>query len=374
MKNESALAQVRDIYENRASWAKELSRGRMLIGYLCHFAPPEIISAAGMIPYRITGQLGDDIVEANRYIEPYGCPYVRNCFEQSLKGRLDFLEGRVIPHSCDMVQRIYGIWKYYNKPNYSYLFNVPHQVSPWSLDFFERELTFFKESLEKLAGHKISEEQLAAAIEVSNKNRRLIRELYDLRKKQPPKISGTEMLQVLLAGSCLPAEEYNELLEKVKEEATARKEDGKQLPTILVWGCIIDDIKFFDIIEQAGAYVVCDDLCIGTRTVLEEIDTTKGIMRGLTNTYLRDFRCPRTDHGPSVERFSYLLDLVREFGVQGVIGYALAFCDPHKLDYPDLRDYLGMHGIPMLLINDDYTLGNVETIKNRVQAFLEMLQ
>ncbi|MBS4023953.1 MAG: 2-hydroxyacyl-CoA dehydratase [Dethiobacter sp.] len=374
MNNESGLAQVKSIYENRDARARELSKEKKIIGYLCHFAPPEIISAAGMIPYRITGQLGDDIVEANRYVEPYGCPYVRNCFEQGLKGRHDFLEGRVIPHSCDMVQRIYGLWKYYNNPNFSYLFNVPHQVVPWSLDFFERELTFFKESLEKHSGQKISEEQIISAIQLSNDNRRLIKELYELRKTQPPKLSGVEMLQILLAQSCTPPEEFNVLLKKIKEEAAARETVKKELPRVLVWGCIIDDIKFLEIIEQTGAHVVSDDLCIGTRTALAQIDTSEGVMRGLTNTYFRDFRCPRTDHGPSRERFSYVLDLIREYNVQGVIGYALTFCDPHKLDYPDLRDYLNDHGIPMLLINDDYTLGNVEAVKNRVQAFLEMLE
>ena len=90
--------------------------GKPVIGYLCCFAPPEIISAAGAIPYRITGRPGDSTAEADAYMEPYGCTYVRNILAQAVKGRLDFLDGLVISHSCDMVQRLYGIWTYYRPP------------------------------------------------------------------------------------------------------------------------------------------------------------------------------------------------------------------------------------------------------------------
>jgi len=66
--------------------------------------------------------------------------------------------------------------------------------------------------------------------------------------------------------------------------------------------------------------------------------------------------------------------LVREYDVQGVIGYTLSFCDPFKLDYPDMRDYLSENEIPMLLIDDDYSLSHLESIRTRVEAFIEILE
>lgn len=110
--------------------------GKPVIGYLCCFAPPEIISAAGAIPYRITGRPGMDNSAADAYVEPYGCTYVRNILARAAKGELDFLDGLIISHSCDMVQRLYGIWTYYHPRPYSYLFNVPHQIKPWSRRYF----------------------------------------------------------------------------------------------------------------------------------------------------------------------------------------------------------------------------------------------
>jgi len=97
-------------------------------------------------------------------------------------------------------------------------------------------------------------------------------------------------------------------------------------------------------------------------------------MAGLTKAYFGEFKCPRTDRGPGVHRFDYILDLIREYRVQGVVGYILSYCDPHKLDYPDLRDSLSRNGIPILMIDDDYSLGNMESIKTRLEAFVEMLQ
>jgi benzoyl-CoA reductase/2-hydroxyglutaryl-CoA dehydratase subunit BcrC/BadD/HgdB len=67
------------------------------------------------------------------------------------------------------------------------------------------------------------------------------------------------------------------------------------------------------------------------------------------------------------------MDLIREYRADAVVCYSLSFCDPHKLDYPDLRDYLQEKGVPSMLIDDDYSLSNRETVLNRLEAFLETL-
>jgi len=253
MHNLSGLARAAAIASQPEARVSELRQesGRPIIGYLCCFAPPEIISAAGAIPYRITGRPGEPTAEADAYLEPYGCSYVRNVFTQALKGRLDFLDGLVISHSCDLVQRLYGIWTYYHPFPYSRLFNVPHQVTPWAERFFKRELGFFKESLEQFTGQAVTAEKLREEIDLANRNRALIRELYQLRLKNPPLIKGSEMLSLLLAGGWLPAEEFNTLLNEALEEVEARSPEGTPRPRILVWGSLLDNIAFYRMIEEA---------------------------------------------------------------------------------------------------------------------------
>lgn len=310
---------------------------------------------------------------ADAYVEPYGCTYVRNILARAAKGELDFLDGLIISHSCDMVQRLYGIWTYYHPRPYSYLFNVPHQIKPWSRRFFERELGFFQESLEQFTGHKVPAESLKTTIARYNRNRALIREFYQLRKIDPPLISGSEMLDLLMAGGALPAEDYTVLLEETLREIKTRSAEGKSLPRILIWGSIMDDPALFSIVEEAGGAVVADDTCIGFRVWEKDVPETGNPYEGLTEHYFVNFQCPRTDRGPGVKRFDYLLERARDYRVDGVVGYCISFCDPHKFDYPDLRDYLKQEGLPMLLIDDNYSFEPSGAIKTRLQAFIEML-
>ncbi|MGI6600964.1 MAG: 2-hydroxyacyl-CoA dehydratase subunit D [Dethiobacteria bacterium] len=375
MHNLSGLARAAAIASQPEARVSELRQesGRPIIGYLCCFAPPEIISAAGAIPYRITGRPGEPTAEADAYLEPYGCSYVRNVFTQALKGRLDFLDGLVISHSCDLVQRLYGIWTYYHPFPYSRLFNVPHQVTPWAERFFKRELGFFKESLEQFTGQAVTAEKLREEIDLANRNRALIRELYQLRLKNPPLIKGSEMLSLLLAGGWLPAEEFNTLLNEALEEVEARSPEGTPRPRILVWGSLLDNIAFYRMIEEAGGEVAADDTCIGFRLFEKDIPATGDPDEGLKEHYFVNFQCPRTDRGPGTGRFDYLLERAREYNVDGVISYIISFCDPHKFDYPDLRDYLKETDFPMLLIDDNYSFTPAGTIQTRLQAFIELL-
>ena len=190
MQKLSGLARAAAMAAQPDARVRELRQesGKPVIGYLCCFAPPEIISAAGAIPYRITGRPGEPTAEADAYMEPYGCTYVRNVFTQGLKKRLDFLDGLVISHSCDMIQRLYGIWTYYHPFPYSRLFNVPHQVTPRAGRFLKREFVFFQESLEQYTGEKVTEERLREEIALTIRNRAPIRDLIRFRLENPPLI------------------------------------------------------------------------------------------------------------------------------------------------------------------------------------------
>jgi len=375
MHKKSGLDRAAAITAQPETLAIDLKRqsGRPVIGYLCCFAPPEIISAAGAIPYRITGRPGEPTAEADAYMEPYGCTYVRNVFTQGLKGRLDFMDGLVISHSCDMIQRLYGIWTYYHPLSYSRLFNVPHQVTPWAGRFYKRELDFFKESLEQFTGQAVTDERLRKEIELTNRNRALIRSLYRYRLENPPLLKGSEMLSLLLAGGWLPPGDFNVLLTEALAEVKTRAPDGPARPRLLVWGSLLDNIAFYQMIEEAGGDVVADDTCIGFRLFEKDIDLTGDLNEGLKDHYFVNFQCPRTDRGPGTARFEYILKRAREYNADGIVSYIISFCDPHKFDYPDLRDYLKEADLPMLLIDDNYSFAPAGTIQTRLEAFTELL-
>ncbi len=376
------LARVDDIYQDRDKRARELSdRGKKVIGYLCCYVPVELMTALDIVPYRISGNTREHITKADAFLETTTCSFVRSCFDLAIKGEYDFLDGLVIPHSCDTIERLYNIWKYYRRPSYSHFINIPHVLYPASVSFFREELDSFKASLEAYAGRVITRESLANAVNLHNENRTLLRQLYQLRKWSPPVVSGSEVLKVLVTGMSIPVAEHNQLLREVTEEVTSRVEQHVAQPRrVLLYGSEVDDVGFVRLIEECGAEVVMDDLCTGTRCFWENVATTDDALDGIARRYLEKIKCPRTLRNPSEEhrqdienRFGHLIDYCNEYDVDAVVMYTIRFCDTYEFEKPDVMDFLRSKGIPVLDIEDEYSATALERLRTRIQAFFETL-
>jgi len=376
-----ALARVKELYENRGQRVKELkSEGRKIIGYICCYPPAELITAAGCVPFRITGNL-EPVTAADAYLETLMCPYVRNCFDMALKKKFDFLDGMIWPHTCDNIHKTYDIWKH-NVPLPFFTFlDVPHMTDPSSIEFFSKEIALLKKGLEEFTGTPITAEGLKRAIAAHNENRVLLRRLSALRKQDPPLVSGTEMTQIITAVMVLPVDEANALLNGIIAEVRARKEGPRPKPArLLVYGSEIDDVTFIKLVEDSGAHVVIDDLCFGTRFYWDDVALDGDPLKDLAERYLGKIMCPRTYRrwpGTRQEdldnRFGYIRSFAKDFDVKGAILYVIRYCDTFEFDVPDVRDYLQDAGIPCLVLEDDYSLTSIGGLKTRIEAFLEMI-
>ncbi len=371
------MNKVKEIYQHRDQRARELRKeGKKIIGYLCCYVPLEMMTAADVVPYRITGDVKEPITIADAYTETLQCPFVRNIYDLVLKGRYDFLDGLVIPHTCDNVERNYDALRYHVKPAYSFYINVPHVARPASYQFLKFELESFRKSLEKFTGRQISTPRLQEAIKLHNESRALLRQVCELRKEILPLLSGTEMMEIILAEMSLPVVEGNELLKEILAELKGREPiSDKSAARVLVYGCEIDDTAFIELVESCGAAVVMDDLCMGTRYYWHNVETRGDPMDNLSAYCLDKIVCPRTyREGKVKERFTYLLDYAREFKVDGAIFYIIRMCDSHGYDVPDLRDLLRENGFPSLYLEDDYSMETMGPFRTRIQAFVEMLK
>ncbi len=383
MANETGgFAKAIQIYENRSRRARELkAQGKKIIGYFCCYPPLELLTASNMVPYRITGSVREPVTVADAYMEIIVCPYVRSSFDLAMKGRYDFLDGFVFPHTCDAVDRMRNVWKYYLKPAYFHYINVPHMVHPPSYDFFKTELVAFKRSIEEFSGRGISLASLREAIDLHNENRSLVRQLYELRKKDPPLLSGTEMTEIIVAAMSIPIGECNDMVRRVIDEVHNRRHPPQgRGARVLVYGSEIDNIDFIQLIEECGANVVIDDLCLGTRYYWYDVERTADPLDGLVARYLDKIPCPRTykdfpgtTSADLDNRFGHILKFARDFNVNGAILYILRFCDAHEFDAPDVRDYLLEAGLKVLHLEDDYSVGSIMQLRTRIQAFLEMI-
>jgi len=376
------LATVDKYYQDYGGRARELKQqGKKIIGYLCAYVPLEMITAAGFIPFRIKGSVHEPITKADTQMETIACPLVRSCFDMALKGSYDFLDGLVIPHACDSICRTYDIWKYTLGLPYSHLVDVPHSTDDSSLEFFKAVLGTFRQSLGRFAGKELSNEELAQATQVHNQNRAKVKELYELRKTEPPLISGTEVNKALVAAMSIPVEESGELLSSVIDEVKTRASvlPGKSL-RIMVVGAQVDDMAFIDLIENSGASVVADDLCPGAREYGADVEPSQNPIDGIAERYLRKINCPRTYREKTgtyeeylERRFGHIGHAIEDFKVDGVILYVYKYCDPFGFEVPAMKSYIESKGAPMLYLEDEYSMSTIGRLRTRIQAFLEMI-
>lgn len=377
------LATANKYYQDYGGRARELKKqGQRIMGYLCALAPVEIISAAGFVPFRIKGDVNEPITRADSEMETIVCPLVRSCFDMSLKGKYEFLDGIVIPHACDSITRNYSTISYSLGLPYSHFINIPHTTKDISREFFKAELGTFKESLARFAGKEISDDSLAQAIQLNNEVKAKVREIYQFRKSDPPLISGTEVTKVLVAAMGIPAVEASQLLDGVIDEVKKRASPPvKKLPRIMVVGAEVDDIAFIELIEDSGANVVVDSMCVGTRDYFFDVDIGQDPLGSIANYYLRKLNCPRTYRewtGETYEedleaRFGDIGSFVKDFKVDGVILYLLKYCDPFGFEVPARMQYIKSLDTPVLYIEDEYSMSTIARLRTRVQAFLEIL-
>lgn len=384
----TGLPRVKEIYQKRDSRAKELKKeGKKVIGYLDIYPVLEMLTALDSVPFRILGDMGEPITKADAYLPTVVCPFLRSCLDLGFKGRYDFLDGVVMAHTCEVAEKMAHIWRIYLNPPYAHFIDTPHTEHEAAQRQHKKLLEDFKKTLESFTGKTLTEASLHEAIKIHNRQRALVRELYDLRKPDPPLISGAETLQVMVALASLPVAEGNELLRQVIGEVKQRQNGPPGKPArLMVWGSIIDNTALIDLMESIGANVVMDDTSLGSRAYFPPVEPTDDPLDGLAHRYLVALKSPRTfqetilnkagkkDYLTDLEnRFGYLKDYAREWHVNGVVLQALRYCDIHGYEVPGLSDYLDHIGLPGIYLEHDYGKAALAQLRTRVQAFLEII-
>ncbi len=380
--NGNGLATAGKYYEQYGLRAQELKAdGKQVIGYMTALAPVEILTAAGVTPFRLKGFASEAITKADAHMETIVCPFVRNVFDSALKGKYDFLDGMVLPHLCDSIDRTNDVWSYNLDLPYWHFLNVPHVTDGPSVEFTKSIFRAFIKSLEAFTGRKITDEAMAEAVNKHNENRRLMRELYSLRKGYPPLISGVEMMKVIVAAMSLPVDESSALIKSVTEEVKKREvTSGKKSPRIMIVGGQIDNVAVAELIENAGACLVMDDVTMGSKVYWPETDPTPDPVQGIVERYLRKVKVATTyvDTGDTYEenldaRFGHMKQYIDEFKVDGAILFVYKYCDPYGFDVPAMKSYIESTGTPVLYLEDEYSTSSLSRVKTRIEAFLEMI-
>jgi benzoyl-CoA reductase/2-hydroxyglutaryl-CoA dehydratase subunit BcrC/BadD/HgdB len=380
------LEKAREMYLNSSQRARELkATGEKIIGYPCVYVPLEILTALDLVPYRTCGNLKEPITEADRALPHSFCPIMRSCLDCALKGKNDFLDGMVAIHSSDPQEKTARIWQSYTNHPYFHFIDMPITVRPEALEYFKGQLDDFRKTLEAFTGKKLSKNKLEAAIKSHNQQRTLVRELCELTKPSPPRISGTEIVAVIKAVTSLPVSEGNDLLAEVIREVKNRKtRPEKKSARLLIWSSTLDDTDVMQVFETK-ANVVMNESCGGIRAYRGVVKLTPDLLSGLSDYYLNEITCARTfrqailgetrkNYGRDLQsRFGYLKGIIKDWQINGVIMLLVRYCDPFAFEMPSLKDYLDSLGVPSTYIEYDYTAGALAQLRTRVEAFIETI-
>ena len=367
--------EVNDRFPKTAEILEHKRQGKKVFGWLCTYVPEEIIHAAGGLPVRITGYPQEmELEDGNAYLYINNCSFSRSCLQMGIRGEYDYLDGMVAGSTCDGARRLFDLWQYYIKTPFSHIITVPRKYTQSAHDLYYQQVSQFKQHLEEHLGVQISDEELLHSIEVYNESRALLKSLYELRKLGEPPITGAETMEVLNASFRMPKELFNQWLKSLLNELAESGNHHSGRARLMVVGSVMNNPEFIKSIEAQGGLVVTDELCTSTRYWSDPvvIDGDIAPLQAISRRYLNNFPCARMV--PSDERFNRILDLARNFKVDGVISQNIRYCVPYAHDLPLLTKRLKAQGIPTLALDVEYGTSGSGQIQTRVQAFLEMIE
>ena len=382
---------VVDRHEAMKKWKEQT--GKKVFGYLCCVVPEAMLVAADVLPARIFGS-AEKLQEVDNHLVPYGCRYVASCLDLAARGVYDYLDGVIIPNTCDLISKLEYWWKELvprKVPTiagvevcpYVIYINYPmKKTASKVLDYYTWELKELKQSLERGLRCEISDEALRKAIAIYNEHFELMRRLDDLRKRSPLPISGYESWQIEYSSLLMPKEQHNKLLKDFLAQ-TSGKNDGVPGVRLFLAGSAMDQVnaRLYEIIQESGGQVVSEDISCGTSYYGTDIPTEGNPVEALARHSL-NIDCPRTTVTCSpkasppypTSRWDYLRSNIQGYGVQGAIFYTLNYCECRAVEYPHLRDKIQQEfDIPVLLLEGDYSLEGLEQMRGRIEAFVEMI-
>jgi benzoyl-CoA reductase/2-hydroxyglutaryl-CoA dehydratase subunit BcrC/BadD/HgdB len=130
--------------------------------------------------------------------------------------------------------------------------------------------------------------------------------------------------------------------------------------------------KVIQIIEECGAAVVYMETCSGMKPYVQLVAEDKPPLEAIAEKYLR---IPCSCMSPNPIRLEQYKEIMEEYRPDGVVDIIWQGCHTYNVESRVLKKHLqDTYSLPFLRIETDYSQGDREQIRTRVQAFIEMLK
>ncbi len=351
--------------------------GSKAVGCFPVYTPVEIIHAAGMLPVGVFG--GGNTIElanADARFQSFVCSIAKSTLEMGFQGRLKLLDGVIFSSICDVARNLSSVMaRNFPELQVEYIHHAQNMTSPSAVDYVESEFARVQRSMERLAGRPITPEALAASLKTYNQIRGALRDLYRVRRESPHLISTVELYVLARAGTLVSPEEHLGELMEVLALLPARQDRPKDRVRVVIESAFCEQppLDLLQVVEEAGCYIVDDDLLTGWRWFIEDVPEDLPPLRALAESYIKRSVYSSVRHDGPRSRTAGLVEKVRRAGAQAVIFMPAKFCEPALFDYPLFRLALEKANIPHLVVEFEEKMWTFERTRNELETFVESM-
>jgi benzoyl-CoA reductase/2-hydroxyglutaryl-CoA dehydratase subunit BcrC/BadD/HgdB len=365
---DKVLEHAKDPYPGIREWKAQ--KGRRIVGSTLADVPEEIIHSFGFLPVTLLGT-HKPLKKASSLLPDNACSLARSNLELVLSYERDLFDGFVLPQVCDTTQHMCDIWRINFQGTYVESILLPRQVDRESARYWVgREMKRLVSSLSDWSGAQAGEETLRESIRLHNENKRLLAELYDIKRENPGTLTNRQLFSLIKLSMQADKGELNETLKSIRSSLKIVKEEG-YTPVILT-GITCDPPELFDLFDEIKLNVVADTLVTGSRYLQGVVDEDGDPLEALTARHFkRGFYSPI--HDDVFKNTEALAGLYRKIGAKAVVYVHIEFCESEEYDLPDLKVQMRERGVPFHTLVTEYQTLSLSAVRTRLQAFFESL-
>lgn len=371
---EQAIAACRDLLEDPAfptvhAWK---ARGGKVLGHFQVYFPEELAHASGMLPVKVRGA-PVEMRRADSHFGSYLCSILRSSLEVALDGRLP-LDMFVTHPICDAARNLAGVWA----RNFAYpsqiLYLPQNANSTFAPRYLRDEYERVLGDIAAVAPHRPTEDDLRRSIVVFNENRRLIRELWAIKRDTPWLLAVDEAYVLLAIGALIPREEHNALLAGLIPRLSRRQARRQDKIRVVFEGgfCEQPPLDLLSVIAQS-CYVVDDDLLIGLRFLTSDVDATGDPLGALAHAYLERSTYSPVQHDARKPKERMLLERIRASGAQAAILAAAKMCEPGLEEQVAYARALDDAAIPYFVTEFEEKMTGFDQVQIQLETFVESI-
>ncbi len=354
--------------------------GAKIVGYPPGgYLPEEMVYACGAIPIGlIRGGDPEPMTESLAYLPRFLDTFCRSQIGYRMMGEepLYQLPDIVADAVTDCNNKaIADCWNFYTDVEV-FRFGVPNIRDELGLKYYLVGLNRLKEKLEEFTGNKITDEKLKEEIESMNKMRNLLKNISLLRKEGNPVISSRDYVRLHHASYYADKPEMISILEAVYEELKGVEPQPAKGPRFLFTGSTLamGDPKIFELLESTDAVIVREEFAEGIRPCMYDVDLDGGPIAALAEAYFMK-RIPPAWFSPSNDTNDYLVQLSKDYNVDGVIWYQLMYRESYDMQSKVFEKKLREEtGLPMLKLESDYDTSEKGPFKTRIETIIQIAQ